>query len=473
MTQLAPTPLTVVGAGPAGIMAAYTAAEAGVSVTLIDDNPLPGGQYYRQAPPEFRFSDPIDAQSGRPDAPAVLKKLPHPIIKVLNNMLVWGVFDQHNLALADGEQSYLLPTDRVILATGAYDRPFAFTGWTLPGIIGAGAALRMIKTQWVLPGKRVLLAGLGPLQLALADALIKSGAEVVCVAEAANLMRSWQQLPKFWGHWERIQEGMAYLNNLRKNKVPVLYNYAIVGAFGKDHVEKAQIARLDEQGAPIPGTERQFDVDSVCLGYGLLPSFQLAAAFGCQLRFDQNLGWYAPQHDASMETTQEGVFVAGDVTDIAGAKVAQVEGQIAGLTAAHQLGCISGKVLAERLGSLRSRLKRLNRLAEALQKIYAFRPGLAKAAKEDTLLCRCEEITFGQVKKALADGATDLNQVKLATRAGMGYCQGRFCSVLAAPVVAEVTGQSMSDLYPFTVRPPIQPIPLGVLASGAKINSHP
>jgi NAD(P)H-nitrite reductase large subunit len=134
---------------------------------------------------------------------------------------------------------------------------------------------------------------------------------------------------------------------------------------------------------------------------------------------------------------------------------------------------MDGKALAERLSPLHSKLQSLNRLAEALQKIYAFRPGLVKAARDDTLLCRCEEITFGQVKKAVANGATDLNQVKLATRAGMGYCQGRFCSVLAAPLIAEASGQSLSDLIPFTVRPPIQPIPLRVLASGAIANPRP
>jgi thioredoxin reductase/bacterioferritin-associated ferredoxin len=466
MADLIPTPLTVVGAGPAGIMAAFTAAEAGVDVTLIDDNPLPGGQYYRQSPHEFKFTNPIDGQSGRVDAPVVLNKLPHPKIRTLYKTSAWGVFDQHNLALTDGEQSYMLSTDRVILATGASDRPFAFPGWTLPGIMGAGAALRMIKTQWVLPGKRILLAGLGPLQLVLADALLKAGAEVVCVAEAANPFKSWQQLPKFWGHWDRLQEALVYSSALFRHKVPFRFNHAIIEAYGKEHVESAKIARLDEHGAPIPGTEKQYDVDAVCLGYGLLPSFQLASAFGCKLGFDQHLGWFAPIHDQNMESTQPGIFVAGDVTDVAGSKAALVAGEIAGLNAIHQLGCIDEKTLAERLAPLNARLRSLNRLADALHQIYAFRPGLTKAARDDTLLCRCEEITLGQVKQAVANGATDLHQVKLATRAGMGYCQGRFCSALVAPVIAEATGQPLSELLPFTVRSPIQPIPLRVLASG-------
>ncbi len=468
MTDLLPTPITVVGAGPAGIMAAYTAAEAGLDVTLIDDNPLPGGQYYRQSPPEFKFAKSLDAFSGRQDAGEIFPKLDHPKIHQIYGTQVWGVFDGHTLALADNEQSYLLNTDRLILATGAYDRPMAFPGWTLPGILGAGATLRMIKTQWVLPGKRILLAGLGPLQLALADALLKAGAEVVCVAEAADPFQSWRELPKFWGHWDRLGEALQYTNTLRKHAVPLLFKHAIVEAAGKECVEKATIARLDAQGAPIPGTERHYDVDAVCLGYGLLPAFQLAVALGCKLRFDQQLNWFAPVHNENMETTQPGVFVAGDVTDIAGSKVAVVEGQIAGLTAAAQLGQISQAALAQRLAPLQAKLAHLNRLAGALQKIYAFRPGLTRLAKEDTLLCRCEEITLSQVKEALANGATDLHQVKLHTRSGMGYCQGRFCSALIAPFIAEATGKAVAELQPFTVRPPLHPIPLKVLATGAE-----
>ena len=469
MSEPLPTPLTVVGAGPAGIMAAYTAAEAGVDVTLIDNNPLPGGQYYRQSPPEFKFSNSIAALSGRVDGPDVLNKLASSRIRTFYDTLVWGVFDEKKLVLADSEQGFILPTDRVILATGAYDRPLAFPGWTLPGVLGAGATLRMVKTQWVLPGKRILLAGLGPLQLALADTLIKSGAEVVCIAEAANPFKKLQQLPKFWGNWDRIGEAIGYYNTLRKHKVPLLYDHAIVEAAGQEHVEKATIAQLDAQGTPIPGTQKEFGVDAVCLGYGLLPSFQLAAAFDCQLRFDKRSGWFAPDHDHTMESTQPGIFVAGDVSDIAGSKVALVEGQIAGLNAIYQLGAISEQEFAKRLSPLYSKLKKLNRLADALQEIYAFRPGLTKLAKEDTLLCRCEEVTVARVKEAIADGATDLHQVKLATRTGMGYCQGRFCSALIAPLIAEATGQSLSDLVPFTVRPPIQPIPLKILASSVDL----
>jgi len=466
MADSTPSLLTIVGAGPAGIMAAYSAAKAGVDVTIIDDNPLPGGQYYRQSPSEFAFTNPLDGKSGRDDSMDVLEKLDHPKIRLINTTLVWGVFDDRSLALADNDQSMLLLSDKIILATGAYDRPLAFPGWTLPGISGAGATLRLLKTQWVLPGKRILLAGLGPLQLALADALLKAGAKVVCVAEAANPFNHVKDIPKFWGHWDRLSEAWTYTTALRKQHVPLLFNHAIIEASGHDQVESAKIARLDAQGLPIPGTERQFEVDAICLGYGLLPSFQLAAALGCELRFDELLSWYVPIHNDHMETSRPGIFVAGDVTDIAGSKVALLEGQIAGLTAAYQLEYINKSELERQLAPAFAELRRLNRLASALQSIYRFRSGLNGLAKEDTLLCRCEEITYSQAKQALENGATDLHQLKLRSRAGMGYCQGRFCSVLLAPLVAQITGKPVSSIRPFTVRPPIQPIPLKVLATG-------
>jgi thioredoxin reductase len=471
MADLPPTPLTVVGAGPAGITAARTAAEAGVEVTVIDDNPLPGGQYYRQSPPDFAIPNVAARHSGHPEAAALYARLDHPRIRYVPHHLVWGVFDERNLALADHDRTCLLPTDRVVLATGAYDRPLAFPGWTLPGVFGAGGTLRMVKTQWLLPGRRVLLAGLGPLQLSLADLLLKVGAEVVCVAEAANPLEGWRYLPNFWGHWERLREAYTYAQTLRRHRVPLLLNHAIVEARGSDHVESATMARLDGNGVPLPGTERAFEVDTICLGYGFLPSFQLPAAFGCELRFDHKLRWYLPRHDANMETTQPGIFVAGDVTGMGGAYVAQAQGRIAGLVAAHQLGALDDAALDQKLGPARAELHRLNRLAEALQGIYAFRPGLASLARDDTTLCRCEEVTCGAVKAALAGGAADLHQVKLRTRAGMGYCQGRICSPLVAPFIARETSQTLTALPPFTIRPPIQPVPLGALAADAPLSA--
>lgn len=467
MSTLTPTPLTVIGAGPAGIMAAHAAAEAGVAVTLIDDNPLPGGQYYRQSPPEFHIADPVAAHSGRPDADAFYARAAHPHITRRFGTTVWGVFEERVLALAGAEHTYELPYDRVVVATGAYDRPLAFPGWTLPGVQGAAATLRMLKTQWLRPGRRVLLAGLGPLQLALADALLHAGVEIAAVAEAADPFADLRALAGFWRHANRLREAAGYLRALRRRGVPFLPRHAIIAARGSEGVERATLARIDAGGTPLPGTEREFDVDAVCLGYGLLPSFQLAAAFGCELRFDEPLRWWVPRHDDMMRSSADGIFVAGDVTDIAGAGVAALEGQVAGLAAAHELGALSAADLRARLAPLTERLRHLNSLSAALNRIYAFPPGLSMLARDDTLVCRCEEVSARTIRDAVGTGGTDLHQAKVRTRAGMGYCQGRNCSVLIAPLIAQQTGRPLAQLRPFTVRPPLQPVPLDVLATGA------
>ena len=467
MAETKSSPLTVVGAGPAGIKAASSAAAVGVHVTVIDENPHPGGQYYRQSPPDFDIPDRAAAHSGHPEDAALYDSLDHPNIQVLQGVRVWGVFDGHTLALTDEEGTFLLETDRVVLATGAYDRPLAFPGWTLPGIFGAGSILRLIKSQWVLPGQRFLLAGLGPLQLVLADLLLKSGAEVVCVAEAANPLQSWRHLLGFLGHWDRIREAIEYRRALSQNKVPLLFNHAIISASGEERVETAKIARLDQNGTPIAGTERSFNVDTVCLGYGLLPAYQLATAFGCALRFDENLRWFAPQHNEEMETTVPGVFVAGDVTDMGGVHVAAAEGRVAGLVAAHQLGSLEESEFRSRMAPARARLRNLNRFAAALQGIYTFPQGLPHLVRDDTVICRCEEIRTSAVSEVIGAGAVDLHQAKLQTRAGMGYCQGRVCNSLVAPLIAAQTGQPLDKLFPYTTRPPLQPITLGAMVREA------
>jgi len=295
---------------------------------------------------------------------------------------------------------------------------------------------------------------------------LKSGVDVVCVAEAASPYPAWRFLPGLWGHWDRLREAYDYRRTLRKHRVPLLFNHAIVSAEGSGQVEKATIARLDQEGAAIPGTEQSFEVDTVCLGYGLLPSYQLPAAFGCELRYDDKLRWFVPRHDVHMETSKPGVFVAGDVTDMGGAYVAAVEGRVAGLVAANQLGAPDSAALARALKGAQAELRHLNRLARALQGLYAFRPGLARLMRDDTVICRCEEVRTSEIKDSLENGARDPHQVKLQTRTGMGYCQGRICSALTAEIISRQTGKPVSSMQPYTTRPPIQPISLGELAAG-------
>ena len=313
--------VAVVGGGPAGMSAALAAARAGASVALIDEYAAPGGQIWRR-----RF-DEVGA-----DAPPSLPRAARELCAALvassvaassSGASVWA-------SPAPGELLLTGPVERVragatVLATGAYDRPIAFPGWTLPGVMTAGGAQALAKGQGVVPGRRVLLAGAGPFLLPVAAQLAASGAEVVAVAEATR-RRDWARVgPRMSAHPDRLRDYVSYRTKVRR----IEWGHVLVRAEGNGRVESATIARCGPDWAPTGG-ERTFAVDAVCTAYGFLPSVDLARALGCELRGD------AVAHDDDMATSVPGVYVAGEASGVGGADLAVVEGELAGwMAAAH------------------------------------------------------------------------------------------------------------------------------------------
>ena len=347
--KLGETEVAVVGAGPAGAAAAVAAARAGDRVTVVDEYPSPGGQIYRQQAAAA-------PGASQPSQPPVFQALRQSSAEVLTNTLVWGTEDEQTLLLyREGAGTQQLRAQSIVLATGAYDRPVAFPGWTLPGVWTAGGIQAMLKGQAVLPGRRVLLAGAGPFLMPVAQALSEAGATVVAVAEATT-RRAWaRELPRFLGHWARLREAVAYQRALASARIPYYFGHLLVRVEGQAAVERATIVAVDRDWRPKPATQRTFAVDLVGLGYGFLASTELVRLLGCELRHDpvqaQLLPWCSPEQ----ETSQPGIFVAGETTGIGGAELALVEGQIAGLSAARRLGRGFG---AERWRELASALAR-------------------------------------------------------------------------------------------------------------------
>ena len=300
--------LVVIGAGPAGIEAAVTAAQAGVEVVLIDSSARPGGQYFKQIPDSFKTEDRTGHHA---QAQKLFQKLSSSNVRVLQNTLVWGIFEAAKpgmwcLTLHGPAAPARLNARAVIVAAGAYDRSIPFPGWDLPGVITAGAALTMLKNQRILPGKRVLLSGTGPLQLAAAAQLVQAGAEVVGVLESAkNLIgRGIPYLPAVWGQWGRITEGMGYMKTLVGAGVPYRLGWAVTAAGGDEKVTGAVYAKLDAAGKPISGTEKTEKVDTVVLGYGLTPGTEFFRLLECDLEFDAGRGGYVPKRNEALETSR-------------------------------------------------------------------------------------------------------------------------------------------------------------------------
>jgi D-hydroxyproline dehydrogenase subunit alpha len=460
-------PLAVIGAGPAGLEAAATAAEHGVESVLIDARERAGGQYYRQPPAAFSTRDPSRHQR---EADALARRAAHPLVRHIPDTVVWGVFphtDGWELALASPAGVASAIARFLVLAAGAYDRPVPFPGWTLPGVMAAGGVQGLIKTQRVLPGKRFLLSGTGPLQLAVAAGLVRAGGEVIAVLEGAHL--DWHMLrhaASAWGQWGRLAEGWDYVRALRSARVPVRMGWSVVAAHGTDQVEAATIARLDSDWRPIAGTEQRIEVDTIVTGYGFIPSTELSRLVGCEHVYRPAQGGLAPVRDENLLTCKPGIYIAGDAGGISGAAAARLEGRLAALGVCRQLGRERANEAA--VSHTRSQLRRERRVARSLAALFTPGDGLDTLADNDTLLCRCESVTLGEVRKTVHGGARTVNEVKGLTCWGMGNCQARICGTLLPRFVA----RELASLgYPVpadrdlpSARPPVHPLPLTLLS---------
>jgi NADPH-dependent 2,4-dienoyl-CoA reductase/sulfur reductase-like enzyme len=465
--------LAILGAGPGGVAAAVEAARAGLSVTMLDENAKPGGQIFRQFHDGFDVTNPgmlgHDYARGREllsEFDTVRNR-----VELLDNSIVWALSDGNELAFYRGEASHSVRYKKMIIAAGAYDRPVPFPGWTLPGVFTAGGAQSLVKTQRVLPGENFLLAGTGPLQLALANQIHDAGGRVVAIAEAGRV-EDWISLIRgALGQWQLLGDAVQYLYGVRRAGIPLWRNHMIVEACGKGQVEEAVVAEVDKSWRPRPGTYRTLKVDTLCVGYGFVPSVELTRLAECEHHYKPLLGGWIPVRNDHMETTVRDVYAVGDCTGIAGSLVAIDEGRIAGLAAAQRLGHLTAMEARERMAPSREHLAGLQRLREVLDRISVPRPGLYELAKDDTIVCRCEEITLGEVKAALADGAADMKEVKRMTRIGMGNCQGRMCGPALQEIIAREKGLPPDRVGFLNPRPPVRPIPLGVLAGHRELGS--
>jgi NADPH-dependent 2,4-dienoyl-CoA reductase/sulfur reductase-like enzyme len=384
-------------------------------------------------------------------------------IEIWHEALVWSVFESNQLAVAHNDELVLLDAGAIIVATGAYERPVPVPGWTLPGVMTAGGAQVLLKSQRVRPGRRVLMAGTGPLQLVVANQMLDAGLEVAALAESKSMLGAWRYLPGLLRQPDLIKQGLKYMYRLKRAGVQMLRSHALRSVQGEGEVKAAVVGRVDSRGYPIPGKEKTFAVDTVCIGYGLIPSVWLTSLLGCRHDYNHLVGGWVPFFDENMQTDQPGVFVAGDGAGIAGVLVAKMQGTIAGLYAAVHTGNISvDRAVQVSLPQLRM-LDTMGGFRHAMDRIYRIQPDLYAAVTDDTIICRCESITAGEIRQAVREGTTNLNDIKKRTRSGMGYCQGTNCQPAIAAILAREFDADPAELKMVTTRPPARPIPLNLL----------
>ena len=476
--------IAVIGGGPAGLAAAATAAGR-AKILLIDAAESLGGHFYKSLPDTFA-KPPAGSTNGKLKAlQARVELLSRHNVEVLLNTRVWGIFQGTETTFGGAQASvtandnntftlYLDPpnaieTQLLIIATGVYDRPIPFPGWTLPGVITPGAAQMLIQKQGLLPGKRVIVAGTGPLQLAVATTLTREGAEVIAIFDACAATAGLSLMPgAMWGQWSRLAELAGYMASLLKSRLQIRFRHAIFRAVGSPEtgVQGAVIGQVDAAGHPIRGTERSLEVDLICSAYGFVPSIAITLHLGCAHHFGPNLCTYVPRHDERMQTDVGGVFVAGDITGVGGQPLAELQGKVAGISALEALGALADQKANSRRRELLPALKREHRFAKMIWQRWQIKPGFFDLLDDDTLVCRCEGITAGQLKQSCSAGAANLFSAKLRTRLGMGICQGRYCTANAAMLLAQETNCPITEVGIPSIRPPLVPVRLKDIAAG-------
>ena len=337
------TDIAIVGGGPAGMAAAIEAARAGANVTVIDENARPGGQLFKQIHKFFGSGVHHAGTRGFQIGQNLLREAEEAGVEMRLDTVVYGIFSDRRLGLICGDHTEELVASVVILATGANENALTFPGWTLPGVMGAGATQTLINIHRVVPGQRILMVGAGNVGLIVTYQLLQAGAEVIAIIEGLSYIGGYG----------------VHASKVRRAGVPILTSHTILQAEGDEKVKGAVIAQVDEKWEPVTGTQETLDVDTICLAVGLSPLAELAWMAGCQSSYIPSLGGWVPLHDENLETSLPGVYVAGDLAGIEEASTAMEEGRLAGLTAAEALGHLSPKEASAKKGEVRERLAAL------------------------------------------------------------------------------------------------------------------
>src|SRR5476651_2087757 len=440
--------LVVIGAGPAGLAAASTAARAGLATVLFDENPGVGGQIYRGI-----TANPVHNRAILGDdywaGSALASEAKASGALIVNGATVWSLDRTLTVGVSIAGQARMLTARRVIIATGSLERPFPIPGWTLPGVMTAGGAQTLLKAQGLVPTGRTVMAGNGPLLWLLAAQILRAGGKIEGILDTStrlNWLRAAMFLPDFLLS-PYFKKGLALLREV-KAKVDVI-PVSTLAAVGTDKLKE-----VVADGHRIPA-------DLLLLHQGVVPNVNLAIAAGVAHRWNERQLCFVPVLDQNFQSSVPGIAVAGDGAGIAGGTAAAERGRIAAIAAVRALRPAASVPDPQ---SVRQSLQREEMGRFFLDWLY--RPADSFRRPEgDTIVCRCEEVTAKQVRDMAAMGCEGPNQMKAFLRCGMGPCQGRLCGLTVTELIADQRGTTPSDVGYYRLRPPVKPIMLSELAS--------
>ncbi len=456
--------LLIIGAGPAGMAAAIEATRAGARVVILDENPRPGGQIYREitrnVPAHRPYLGP-DYWKGK----ALAEAFTGTNADYVPGATVWSMESQGEgvekgncvVGISLGGVARMIEASAVILATGAIERPMPIPGWTLPGVLTAGAAQIALKSAGVVPQGPIVLAGCGPLLYLLATQLLDAGVSNMTLLDTSDPNRrlaALRHLPGFLVS-PYLLKGLTLLLKAKRS-IHIVSGIRSLAIVGKEDVEGVRFTTAR-------GHET-VSANSVLLHQGVIPAINLASAAGCALKWNEVQRTFQPASDEVGCTSARGIYVAGDGAGIGGALAAEVSGRIAAITALSNIGTVAQHAVVGKLKRLRHERRRYLRGRAFLDVLYAPQQEFLTPSDPQTIVCRCEEITAGQVRDAIALGPPGPNQLKTFIRCGMGPCQGRLCATTVTEIMAGERGTNPSEIGTYRLRSPVKPVRLAELA---------
>jgi NADPH-dependent 2,4-dienoyl-CoA reductase/sulfur reductase-like enzyme len=451
--------IVIIGAGPAGIAAAEVLAGRGLRPVLIDENPRAGGQGYRR-PAENLALDMVALMGSEAGKYTALHQRFERLLPVIDHRplsLVWAI-DGKRLHLLREGRAESLGFDRLLIASGAMDRVAPCPGWTLPGVFTLGGAQVALKDQGCLIGGRVAFLGASPLLALAARQYRAMGAEIAVIADTTPFAAKLAALPALLGAPRALLRGLAYMADAIRAGTPMLHGVTPVAIEGDGRVETLV---LRDAG----GRERRFACDAVALGYGLKPETQLADLAGASFAYDPAFRLHLPRIDG-LGRAGPGLYLAGDGVRIGGADAAQASGALAAHAILADLGHGQDLAATRRLARESARLRAFQR---GLARAFAWPAAQIRALPDEVTLCRCENVTLGEVRAAMARdlGPVEVNRVKAMTRCGMGRCQGRVCGPALQEIVAAASGGDGAAAGRLRGQAPVKPIALAAAVEGA------
>jgi NADPH-dependent 2,4-dienoyl-CoA reductase/sulfur reductase-like enzyme len=444
----------IIGAGPSGVRCAETLAAAGLRPTVVDEGRRDGGQIYRRQPDNFTrpyaklYGTEADkAQSLHESFDALRGKIDY-----LPETLAWNIADRKVHVMRD-RQARALPYDALVICSGATDRLMPVKGWHYAGTYSLGAAQIALKAQACAIGRQVVFMGTGPLLYLVASQYLKAGAGVVAVLDTSPFMRRVSSLPKLLARPAVLRNGLALVANLKREGVQVLTGITPLDIKGSPETGVQGVVIRDNRG-----NERSFECDAVGMGYHLRPETQLADLARCAFRFDHETRQWLPEVGEDGRTSVPGVYLAGDGMKVLGADAAEIGGRLAAMAV---LKDFKFPVAEHELGRLREEQARMERFRRGLVQAFPWPAQQAAQLPDEALVCRCEAITAGELRRTVRDmGAQEANRAKALCRVGMGRCQGRYCGNAGAEVIAHAAGIPVEQVGRLRGQAPVKPLPI-------------